>query len=558
MALVITMATSLDKTHWARKGSLRIRDPLCSASTLSLTFRDMHAIGGYRPAIDDDVLVENPIGTPIFHGAVVSPEESGRKNILSIQIDARGMARRCDERFVLKTYAAAADPDTVVTDLVTTYLAADGIWFTAVIGATGTLPALPYDYRQLTEVLNELCALLGNLVWRIAPTDELQVFKPGTGAPAWSIAEGDGHIQGEPRRRKSRTNYANTVILRFGQGQRWIDNEAHAGNGVTRIFALDVPAATVPNIVTVPGPVYHPVCIYPDTSTAWAYRASDNSLYQRSDQTLIGGAESIYTNYTGAFPGTVVSVGSGAAVEIPLEEPTVFERVRAQALADAYRAQRQIDTDEFFYGTKTAGLAPGKSQAIVCARRGVNGTYLLTEVQTFQEANIERLRYEGSGILGTIYQGSWRDLAKSLGGGSGVTTVIGGGAVPTSGGVGFATIDLGGSRRDPIIGTAATYYELQQARPFRWGGTAHAGHLFTLLGIVRSLHSAVSVTLGIYNLLTGALISGTTTTPVSETVDTAVELTVSAPASATWCVCKVTPGVTNEPIWATAYLGLTR
>src|SRR5678816_3593853 len=74
-----------------------------------------------------------------------------------------------------------------------------------------SLDEVTYDYRQITEVLNDIATLTG-FVWEIDYDKILRMYEPGTVDAPFDVITGDGHAIGDIRvDQGARTSYANPV-----------------------------------------------------------------------------------------------------------------------------------------------------------------------------------------------------------------------------------------------------------------------------------------------------------------------------------------------------------
>jgi hypothetical protein len=264
---------------------------------------------------------------------------------------------------------------------------------------------------------------------------------------------------------------------------------------------------------------------------------------------LIGGAEFIYTNYTGAFPGTVVSDARAAhPVTDVVTKPDCFSRVTAQALADAIRAQRQVDKVTLEYSTDTPGLVVGAKQSVQLSARGlpVATDFLITEIAR-RHLGGTMWRYDVTAQKGgTVYLGSWRDDWAQLSSGSGGTVISGGGG----GGMGTARVPyfLGGSAFEGVSSPTPTWVSPSSgAMQVAIDSTARGTTAGVVTVRMKARTGGVTVQARFQNLSDGSTVgTGTVVTSTSWVTDT---FNVVLAAGMKTYELQVLPGTANEDVW---------
>ena len=411
-----------------RHRTLTLSETLNGRTTLG--FEIVDEAGAYRPAKDAALLLSLD-AAPKFGGTVEIPNERAltlRAGIVTA-VDALDYSAFLDRIYVTKTYAAGQTALQVITDIWTTYLAAFGFTLDPLIDDGPTLDALTYDgTRTVGSIYDEICVVAG-WVRTMSPTKVISAYTPGDtahGAPAppFAITDADMHFFGDLTITPVRDGYANRIILRYGQGERWVMREPHAGNGVTRTFVLSIPASTPPNIVWQPdGVTGLPVGVYGVDDMAWTFETSTNTLHQRISETVIGVGEFIWADYLAAYPGTVIVEDVSALTaprEKPIQVPDCFDTAWATTLATGYLAQAMAaDTSRVQLTSRDAGWQPGQVVSIQNTRHNFNSSCLVTDVQT-RDVDGATTTYTVTAVAGSVYPGSWRDLLKQqMGGGGG-------------------------------------------------------------------------------------------------------------------------------------------
>jgi hypothetical protein len=196
-----------------------------------------------------------------------------------------------------------------------------------------------------------------------------------------------------------------------------------------------------------------------DTNYEWTFRGIDNSVVQLADappgtpNSPLTGADTLDVTYGGNYPygATAEDAGEIAANEIwerVFEEPNVLDRDVADAMAAAYLERAITTYQAVTYETLQTGIHPGQTQTITCTERNLSGTFMVTDVETYDiGSKTPMVKRRVRAIGGTTILGSWRDVARAWGGrrtGSTSSVVINSSTTGTS--TAGIYVDLGGSR----------------------------------------------------------------------------------------------------------------
>lgn len=135
--------------------------------------------------------------------------------------------------------------------------------------------------------------------------------------------------------------------------------------------------------------------------------------------------------------------------EVIVEAADTTDSTVAQTIADAYLANKLLTPKIVTYNTYKLGLCPGQTQTINIAARDLNGTFLITDVDTVNTVGAMVLR-SVTAIESLIVQSiaRWRDTYKewSGGGSSGGTGITVGGTTVVTGVIGIYA--FGGSQTE--------------------------------------------------------------------------------------------------------------
>lgn len=391
-------------------GTLKISESTNSRNTLEITVQSLDT--SFRPAWGAEIIVTQS-GTRIFGGYIEDFEETGIGGESAgpgaeYTISARDYNSVPDRRFVntilpagtLKSQLLLLDP------LLTPYsISLDPAQ------ATGpAMPAVALPFMSLTDALNRLCEIAmptaGQAeVWEVDYNKLWRVFGvlDGSHAAPFSItteALAAANIVGDIKVRPSRTDFANGILLVYGEGRREQVDTLGVGNGVTTAFALHLPLTATHGYINVGGSLVSGVITggtnesfgYASESPIWVYDATLNTATRTSAPSV---GQTILCPYEAQFPGLVTSYAPGLApvggiglstlVERLYTQTTIFDVVQAQAVADALLVKANIQLQEIEYTSHTAGLHPGQVQTVTRSKRNVSGTHIITSVDIVDE-----------------------------------------------------------------------------------------------------------------------------------------------------------------------------
>lgn len=383
----------------------------------------------YRPALGAEVILTED-GTAIFGGYIDSPAEQGLggEGVVGIvtTISAADYNSLAERRSVIDGgFPAGFTLKQALTSLVG-WLTDYGVTLHASQVDGPTLPLLIYDVRTVQSILDELSIITGYL-WRIDFDKKLRMWAPGDLAAPVSITTANRFAEGDVSPVKSRTDYANYVILLAGTGTAEV-TDTFTGDGVTTTFALNYQLYADRGYVTNAA-----VNETLGSGATWSYNAGTNSIVRASAPANLN---AISITYIAQFPVRVTADGGAAAadrVDKVFLAPDTFSRTVAQALADGYLDRAMAaESKTVRYRTRQTGIHPGQTQTITVAERNISGTHLITDVQTVNIGGNVIAR-DVTAVSGTTYPGSWRD-AERTGVSSGTT--VGGTTTIISSGVG--------------------------------------------------------------------------------------------------------------------------
>lgn len=231
--------------------------------------------------------------------------------------------------------------------------------------------------------------------------------------------------------------------------------------------------------------------------------------------------------------------------ELLLKAPDVTTQAAADALAAAALSASAIIVKKVAYPTDLGGLEPGQTQTINLPTRGVNNTFLITEVKT--QGRGEVVTRQVQAIEGTVYKTGWREEIKQWGGNGGGLSLPG--LTGTTGGT-----------RSPYVFAAAPDHFVSSPTP-DWVDVSpvhvqintavrHTTEV-TLIARLRALSAGISVRARLYEVGAGPV---TGTSPLVTNTDwETVTWTVDVTAGSHYYVMQVLPGAADEPVSCVAY-----
>ena len=481
MAFVLTVA---GVEQFFLPGSLKIQETANGRNNLSLDIPS--ANGSYRPQIGDEVLVRED-GTLVFGGIIEQPTEAGiggegRFPIVS-HLSVPDFNTYADRRYVsglipggtLKTQLQALIP----------YLAPYGVSLAPTQVDGPTIPEIPCDFIQLSQLLDQMATMSG-YAWEISYTKQLRMFSPGATPAPFNITSGDGHCIGDVTAERSRVDYANRIILRYTNAAipAWgflttdfhnfsLDDEVKLG-GTTYVFksVLEDKHGQVllgsnyteslnnlANCISNGGDGFTSSSGTPANSqaTAWVTwpdqmkalaitpGASGNNITADTDSAtgrwlwegnqpisaLMGGADEALTGQVESNDFTQQQ--QYGMWEKIVSAASVRDLTVAQELCDALLQQSTSTITTVKYETSFKGLHPGQTQTINIPERALSGMFTITDIEiALLEKHARRLVTLTGG---NVVNKRWQDDAKIMLGGSG-GTALGGTFISTGGGGG--------------------------------------------------------------------------------------------------------------------------
>ena len=469
------LIAGVDQTRKTRAvGSLRIEYQLGARGRASLEILDQKSDAtAYRPTLDQRVEVKSWDGRSLFRGTVVAVEDQplGAPGVGTVtQLDCVDDWFGAAQRRVTRVYPAGATLKSVVSDLVTTYLAVYGITLDPAMGVGPTLPALTFDQINLEEAFNRLVDFSGWL-YRLRPTGVIEWFSVGTKTRSGTLSAANKNILGPITWTKSRGQYANRIILRYGTGLVGKQQLWHGAPPKVR-FKPDYPPAWPapdnhwlawmtyvggpypgPPTPTVPptGGGHEAIADISTGTAPWYWDATTKELVRHVGVPIPGGSAQVpaashyfWVDYNVQYPLTVTAEAPSAATvpfEAFIERADIFDTAQAQAYANAQLAKYQVVPRTVQLKTRAIDdYLPGDTvQLDIPSRTLPNALWFVIEVQVTiapDQAPITTLTL----LEGTTAQSTWLDFWRDIASSGSSVGIASGGAAPPPAGFGTGTV----------------------------------------------------------------------------------------------------------------------
>lgn len=235
--------------------------------------------------------------------------------------------------------------------------------------------------------------------------------------------------------------------------------------------------------------------------------------------------------------------------ELVVESPDTKDQTSADALAASILAAQLVEWKEVRYPTLQTGLRPGMHQTITLAARGINNSYLVTEVNIEDGGGYALRRVRAT--EGVAYKTGWREQARALFGGGSSARQLAGVAGGGSGVTRFFHF-LGGSGVEYVQSPTPDWVD---ASPMEVTvDTVPRGTLSADVTVqLRALDAGVSVKARLYDVTAAAPCAGTSTL-ITSTTWTTVTFTATLTAGSHRYKLQVLPGAANADVGAIGYL----
>ncbi len=261
------------------------------------------------------------------------------------------------------------------------------------------------------------------------------------------------------------------------------------------------------------------------------------------------------------YANNVVVIGSGVVAQafdtpeitahgqwdLPVQAPDTTTQAAADALAAAILAASLPILKTVTYPTHNPGVEPGQTQTINLPTRGVNNTFLFTEVVT-RIRGAQALRTVKA-IEGLVYKTGWREQIRAWGTGGGSTTL------PGVGGAGIVNQRYAyffGASGDAFVESPTPDWVDASPIEVQINTVARGTTALTINAQLRALSAGVSVTARLFDVTAGTPVAGVSAS-VTSTSWTRRTWTVAVAPGSHYYRLQVLAGAPNEPVGAIAY-----
>jgi hypothetical protein len=395
--------------------------------------------GTITPSVDMGDLValtDTDSGDQIFGGfvhrmtsTVLQNSPTGTLTVLrSIEaVDYSSLVRR---RLINKSYAAKSLAF-IVDDIITTYLAAEGI--TAGTIDTGpTFTSAIFSQRSAEQALDELSDAAG-FIWFVNPDKTLDFIDRGTSVASFSVSASSRDFR-SCTVVDSLEDYANKYTVRGGLQVSSDQAEVVIGDGQRRVFNVSFPLAQKPTSIEVDvGAGYVTVAAGDigirglDSGKEWYWSKGQTELEQDAAETVLSVTDTVRVTYAGLFPVVAVSEStSEIAARAAASSGTsgIFERLEVDASLEtldmaADRANgllRRFGTipQSIQLETDNTTIRPGQLVTVTLPELNISGDFLCDRVQMFDAGGGVPLIRTRATLLSGETLGGWSRFWKRL------------------------------------------------------------------------------------------------------------------------------------------------
>lgn len=359
-------------------------------------------------------LLEN--ATPAFGGRIQHPSTTGLAgqpdDNVETRIDCVDNNVFGDELFLHDTFPGGTVKD-FAQWVIDTYLGPlKGTTLDAGQPFGPTIPALQFTYRAnktVNDGMDDVCKMAVGWIHNISASNVLLIAPPGATLAPFDISDGDARAIGDVQLDITARQYANRIIVN-GKATQILygkDDFTSQTNGVKVTFDLmrtptgdffetnGIPNAGVVWIQADAG--YMVAETFGLGSATWIYDPVANTITDQGDagpitvtayrQFPLPTGRPMWIIYTGTPDAFVISEsipaqGGPKGIVERVINVDLQDDVALQAYADAELAAALATPDTVVYETDELGLEPGQLQNIVESTRGINGNFVIQQIES--------------------------------------------------------------------------------------------------------------------------------------------------------------------------------
>lgn len=377
-------------TRRVRFGSLGVTDELNERNTAEFALVDTSGV--YRPQVGQVVQIIWQGTTILFGGLVHDFSEriapgSGVARSFSVQcVDYTILL----DRRVINVEYTTLTLHAVVQDLVTTYLAADGVTLDPTMETGPLLEHLVFPDIAISGALNELSELTG-FQWYIDYSKVLHVFSQAYFSAPYAL--NDLAYWRDLEVTRSLGRYRNLQIVRAGDDISDVQTEEFHGDGKQPSFTTSMPVALAPT-VRVNAIAKTVGVLNVDSGKDWYWNAGSNQISQEPAAAKLLGSDTLTVLYQGLFPiknkaraqkaitDRIAVEGFGTGVYEAVEDAQEINRLSlaTDKAVGLLRRYAQIPPTLTFT-TKQDGYRSGQILSVHLLKHTLTGSYLIQRVE---------------------------------------------------------------------------------------------------------------------------------------------------------------------------------
>ena len=425
MGITSLTINGADRTALVQPMTLHITDQLNTRNRCQWSMVDPTGNTALAPHAGEPVVATWDYGTGpvvLFAGTVDDVRQTKRNTLphLWYDVNALDFNQLCDRRLVIKEYTNQT-LQAIVADLVTDYLAEDGVTLDAAMETGPTIEHAIFNYRAVSDVLRDLTDLTG-FTWYIDYSRVLHVASRAFFLAPFSLTS--TLLYRTISVTETREQYRNQQWIKAGVDIADPSTESMKGDGAMRTFTVALPIALVPT-VRVNGVLKTVGILNVDTLKDWYWNVGEATVTQDDGGTLLTSGDILAVTYQGQFPILVQNRDQGAVTERATVEggSGLYEAIEDHSeitrgsLAKDFAAgllrryariphQLDIETDE-------VGLRAGQLITVTMPDMGLDGEYLI-ETAEIKDLTGAKLRYNLTVLDGEpfgTFQAFFRNLA---------------------------------------------------------------------------------------------------------------------------------------------------
>lgn len=414
---LVTYLAGTDISTLVLVNTLNVEDTLDGRNTCSFSIAP--GSSGVVPVVGNSVRMEWD-GQVIFAGTVDEYELIMRQpNAGAVyRLQCVDWTQIAERRIVAEEYADT-HAEAIIADLITEYLAGDGIVGSYVEDGPLISKAV-FPYVTAADAFTDLANEIG-YAWYIDYDKQLHFFArstnlaPVTGSSSVFFAE-------SVRKIATRDKYRNAQYIRAGNDITDSLTEQFTGDGKVRTFKCALPLATAPTI-TVNGAPKTVGILQVDTGYDWYWNKDSDSISQDNAGTVLTTADTLSVTATFLYPLRMYGLEDSAISERQSVEggTGIYEEIEdvqldgRQLVADKLTAilRKYARVQARFDGeTEQDGLRSGQLLTLSIPTYGLTGTWLITNI-SIRDEDGKRLRYRVTAVDGENL-GGWQEFFSKI------------------------------------------------------------------------------------------------------------------------------------------------